>query len=340
MLRRCFPFLLLPLLGCFGAAGYQGAPSDHFDGTKFRNVPAAPQPGFGGFIQWQLQGGAIDWPDWVDVRPSKPDPVAPPHAIRVTFVNHATTLVQIDGVNILTDPVWSDRVSPVSFVGPERHKPPGIRFDDLPPIDAVLISHDHHDHCDGATLKRLSDRFHPRVLAGLGTAGVMESLHVGRATDLDWWGRTPLKNGVEVVFTPAQHWSARGAGDRDQVLWGSFMIVGPSGSVYFAGDTGLGPHFRTIRERLGAPTVALLPIGAYKPEWFMGPSHMSPSQAVVAHRMLGATTSVAIHWGTFDLADEGQYQPVGELNLALDAARIPHREFRALENGELFQTGR
>jgi L-ascorbate metabolism protein UlaG (beta-lactamase superfamily) len=285
-----------------------------------------------------VAGGDIEWPSWVQIPQSRPDASAPAHAIRVTFVNHATTLVQMDGLNILTDPIWSDRVSPVSFAGPGRHKPPGVRFDDLPRIDVVLISHDHHDHCDLVTLTRLWGRDHPRIFAGLGTAALLAGAHIDAAGDLDWWERRTVGS-VQIVFTPAQHWSARGATDRDRVLWGGFHLSGPSGSVYFAGDTGLGPHFRTIRERLGAPTVALLPIGAYQPEWFMSPSHMSPAQAVVAHRALAATTSVAIHWGTFDLADEGQYQPAGELTLALDARGIPHRDFRILENGESFQTG-
>lgn len=331
------------LLGCFGAAGYHGARSDHFDGHTFRNVPAAPQPGFASFLRWTLAGGKIEWPDWVQTPQIRPAPGAPPHTIRITFVNHATTLVQIDGFNILTDPVWSDRVSPVSFAGPLRHKPPGVRFEDLPWIHAVLLSHDHHDHCDLVTLRRLSERFHPVVFAGLGTAALLAEAHVEGAVDLDWWQHASLgaagdAGPLELVFTPAQHWSARGATDRDRVLWGSFYLRGASGSVYFAGDTGLGPHFATIRTRLGAPTVALLPIGAYQPEWFMGPSHMSPDQAVSAHLALGARTSVAIHWGTFDLADEGQYQPAGELFLALAAREVPHGEFRILENGGVFAT--
>ncbi len=338
MLRVLACLVTFPcLFGCFGATGYRGARSDHFDGTHFRNVPPAAQPGFGGFLRWTLGGGAIEWPDWVQTPQVRPDAAAPPHSIRITFVNHATTLIQLDGVNILTDPIWSERVSPVSFLGPPRHKPPGIRFEDLPRIDAVLISHSHHDHCDLVTLRRLWDAFQPRIYAGLGTQALLAEAGIGGALDLDWWQRTSLR-GLEVTFAPAQHWSARGATDRDRVLWGSFYVRGPSGSVYFAGDTGFGEHFARIGERLGPPSVALLPIGAYQPEWFMAPSHMSPAHAVLAHRALRATTSVAIHWGTFDLADEGQYQPAGELRLALDVSSIPHRDFRVLENGEAFQT--
>lgn len=336
--RRSAALLLMPWLsGCFGATGYRGARSDHFDGRTFHNLPAAPQPGFAAFLRWTVGRGAIEWPDWVQTPQNRPAATAPPHTIRVTFVNHATTLLQLDGLNLLTDPIWEDRASPTSFVGPKRHKPPGIRFEELPRIDAVLISHDHHDHCDLITLRRLWERFHPRIFAGLGTAAMLADAHIGGGVDLDWWDHATL-GGVELVFTPAQHWSARGTSDRDRVLWGSFYLRGASGSVYFAGDTGLGEHFATIRQRLGAPTVALLPIGAYQPAWFLGPSHMSPAEAVTAHRALQATTSVAIHWGTFDLADEGQYQPAGELTLALDAGRIPHRDFQILENGAAFDT--
>ena len=343
MFRLLPALLLVPAVsGCFGATGYRGVPSDHFDGRIFHNLPVAPQPGFGDFLRWTVGGGDIEWPDWVQTPQSRPAGAALPRTIRITFVNHATALIQLDGVNILTDPVWSERVSPVSFAGPKRHKPPGIRFEDLPRIDAVLISHDHHDHCDLVTLRRLWDRFHPRIYAGLGTAALLADADIDGGVDLDWWSQTTLGAGgitpVELVFAPAQHWSARGVSDRDRVLWGSFYLRGPSGSVYFAGDTGMGAHFATIRERLGAPTVALLPIGAYQPEWFMSPSHMSPAQAVSAHLALRATTSVAIHWGTFDLADEGQYQPAGELTLALDAQHIARRDFRILENGELFDT--
>jgi L-ascorbate metabolism protein UlaG (beta-lactamase superfamily) len=254
-------------------------------------------------------------------------------AVRVTFVNHATALIQIDGLNILTDPIWSERASPLSFAGPKRVRPPGLRFEDLPPIDAVLVSHNHYDHMDVPTLARLWREHHPRIFAGLGNAAFLAENGI-EATDLEWWQSVPLAAGVELTSVPTQHFSSRGTRDRDATLWTGFVVKGPAGAVYFGGDTGYGPHFRAVRERLGPMRAALLPIGAYLPRWFMGPVHLAPEEAVQAARDLAAGTAVAIHFGTFRLADDGQDQAPVDLARALAVRGLSPEWFWVLGFGE------
>ena len=228
----------------------------------------------------------------------------------MTFVNHATTLIQMDGVNVLTDPIWSERCSPVSFAGPRRVVPPGLRLDQLPPIDVVLISHNHYDHLDLPTLRRVVEEHRPRILVPVGNRTLLDRAGVRGAEELAWWQSADVRDGaVRVSAVPAQHFAGRGFFDRDRALWAGFVISGPAGSAYFAGDTGFGPHFGEIRDRFGPPRLAILPIGAYRPEWFMSRVHASPDEALRAHRILGAKTSVGIHFGTFRLADDGQDEP-------------------------------
>jgi L-ascorbate metabolism protein UlaG (beta-lactamase superfamily) len=323
-------------LGChaFSAPTYQGPRSDHFDGERFLNPdPRKPQ---GSFLRWMRERERGPWADWTEEPPGARPPWRVPHGtLRVTFVNHATVLLQLDGVNVLTDPIWSDRCSPVSWVGPRRHRAPGLRFEDLPPIDAVVLSHNHYDHMDVPTLRRLARAFpRVRVFAGLGNATFLRSKGLHNVTEVDWWQELPLSAAVTLVSVPAQHFSSRGLRDRDGTLWTGYAFRSSAGLSYFAGDTGYSPHFRQIRERLGPVRLAVLPIGAYRPEWFMDPVHVSPHQAVRAAQDLEAELSVPMHYGTFRLADDGQEEPVAELKRALEAMGPAAPRFWVLGFGE------
>jgi L-ascorbate metabolism protein UlaG (beta-lactamase superfamily) len=307
---------------------YRGPVSDHFDGRKFHNVDPVWHGG-GSFLKWQLTKEPGPWPEWID------DPPGPPPErrvdggrVRITWVNHATMLVQMDGLNILTDPIWSERCSPFSFVGPKRHRGPGLRFEDLPPIDAVLVSHNHYDHLDLPTLRRLRGS---RIVTPIGNAALMAREGVPDAIDLDWWQQTALSDRVTVTVVPGQHFCARAISDQNRTLWGGFVISGPSGHVYFAGDTGRGKHFAEIGARFQPIRAALLPIGAYQPRWFMRPVHISPAEAVDAHQALGARTSIAMHFATFHLGDDGYDAPAQDLRAAVASKGNP--DFRIVEHG-------
>lgn len=317
----------------FAAPRWRGSVSDHFDGERFHNHERGWQTE-GSFLKWQATRERGVWPEHPEANYGPPPPERVDGGrLRVTFINHSTTLIQMDGVNILTDPVWSERVSPVSFVGPRRHRPPGIRFEDLPPIDLVLVSHNHYDHMDVATLRRID----APIVTPLGNAALLRRHGIHGAIDLDWWESTTHANGIETTVVPARHFSARAISDRNRNLWSGFVISGKSGHVYFAGDTGWGAHFAEIGRRFAPIRAALLPIGSYMPRWFMQPAHIDPAQAVDAHVALGARTSVAVHFGTFALGDDGEYDPVRDLIVALAGrafAENGNPPFLVLDQGE------
>ena len=316
---------------------YRGPVSDHFDGERFFNSPNGMPQGVGSLAKWLANREPGAWQKWIDAAPGPPPPERVSHGnIRATFVGHSTVLIQMDGVNILCDPIWSKRASPVSWIGPRRHRAPGIRFEHLPPIDLVLQSHDHYDHLDVPTLRRIASQWRPGFAVPLGVAQRLSSkgiAHDEQIRELDWWQSAEALDRLRITAVPARHFSGRGLRDRNETLWCGYVIEGPSGTVYFAGDTGYGLHFREIGERFPKVRLAFLPIGAFRPQWFMGPVHISPEDAVRAHEEVGAATSVAIHFGTFHLADDGQDEPVIELQRALDARKVAHR-FWVLDAGE------
>jgi len=305
-----------------------------FDGRRFHNVPDRAQAG-GLHVTWWLMNRDLGPWDPADTPRETGDP--PPRTVesdsaRATFVNHSTVLLQLAGRNVLTDPIWSDRASPVPFAGPRRMHPPGIRFDDLPPIDTILLSHNHYDHLCLETLRRLHERDRPTIVTGLGNAPLLTRHGLGPVTELDWWQETG--DVIRTTYVPAQHFSGRGLFDRNRALWGGFFLRWEGGSIYFAADSGAGPHFAAIRGRLGAPDFAMIPIGAFLPRTIMAPVHMSPAEAVEAHLEVGARRSMAIHFGTFPLADDGQWEPAEELARARAAKGLSPGEFMVPGFGE------
>lgn len=292
--------------------------SDHYDGRKFFNPGAERSPrGFGQVLRWRLTSRRSRWPEAVvdPAYPPGPD-VVPDGSVAITHVNHASFLIRFPGVVVLTDPIFSPRCSPVPWAGPKRVRPPGVALDALPRPDVVLVSHNHYDHLDLPTLRALQQRHGPRFVTPLGNARLLRRAGI-EAIELDWWEDTAW-TGLRIVATPARHFSARTPWDRNQALWASFMLETGQGRVFFAGDSAAGGHWADIRTRVGAPEVALLPIGAYEPRWFMAAAHMNPHEAVRAHRDLGAARSVGMHFGTFQLTDEAIDAPL----MALDEARL------------------
>lgn len=324
-------------------------PAHHRPGGGFQNPWLGAVPGrTSGLLKWLLVDRVVDPPahdpDPSAFRVTAPafhSPRAERHALVMTWVGHSTFLLQVGGCNVLTDPMWGDRASPVPFAGPRRWVRPGIALRDLPPIDAVVQSHNHYDHLDDATVRVLADR-HPAAqwFAPLGLAPFLRARGVRTVTELDWWDR---HDDGRLTFTcaPAQHFSARGLTDRNETLWCSWAIAAGERRVYFGGDTGRHPEFGLIGQRCGPFDAVLLPIGAYEPRWFMKPVHMSPEEAVEAYRELSrpggtpdSATFVAMHWGTFKLTDEPMDEPPRRVRAAWAGAGLPPARLWVPAHGE------
>ena len=307
--------------------------SDHFDGQRFFN-PHAPQGKSRQDVRrWHRTRQKTPWPKHIE------DPILPPprradhDQIAVTFIGHSTFLLQIGGLCVLTDPIWSERCSPVSFAGPRRARPPGQPLESLPGVDLLLVTHNHYDHMDLPTLRNVQARWQPATATGLDNARHLAKAGIRSAVELDWWHSTELA-GARVTYVPAQHFSARGLYDRNRSLWGGFVVQVHGATVYFAGDSGYCPYFAEIAERFPRIDLALLPIGAYEPRWFMRQHHMNPEDAVRSHLDLKAHRSIGMHFGTFQLTDEAINAPVSALRLAQADVGVAQADFDVLAFGE------
>jgi L-ascorbate metabolism protein UlaG (beta-lactamase superfamily) len=305
--------------------------SDHFDGRRFFN-PTGPTPKSFASVPRMMAERSAPWPARIEVNPQRPPPLDGALAV-VTFIGHATFLLQTAAGNILTDPMYSERAGPFNAMGPRRVRQPAVRFEDLPPIAIVLLSHNHYDHCDLRTLRSLAKRFDPLLVTPLGNARLAKSAGLRKVEELDWWQQSKAA-ALPIVLTPAHHFSARTPFDRNRALWGGFLLMLPGHRIFFAGDSAYSPLFAGVRERLGPIDLALLPIGAYEPRWFMHAVHMNPAEAVQAHLDLQAARSVGMHFGTFPMTIEGIDEPLRALEQARRAHDVPPEQFGVLDFGE------
>ncbi|WP_310600752.1 MBL fold metallo-hydrolase [Desulfobulbus sp.] len=330
-------FLVLMLFSC-SPRPYDGPVSDHFDGERFFNPGKPENKTFFRVLKWYATRVRQPWPAFSELPfTDKPPQRVEGNRVRIGFVGHVTLLIQTQGLNILTDPVWSDRASPFTWAGPKRVHPPGIRFEDLPPIDVVLISHNHYDHLDLDTLVRLWQRDRPLFIVPLGN----ETLIRGRVPEAriearDWDGQVAVSPGMTVHLAPMHHWSARAPWDRNRALWAAFVLATPGGTLYLVGDSGYGggDNFRTAAAKYGSFRLAVLPIGSYDPRWFMADNHMNPEEAVKAWNDLGRPPMLPTHYGMFQLADTGYEVPLRDLKAAMKVAAVPEGRIRPLDAGE------
>jgi L-ascorbate metabolism protein UlaG (beta-lactamase superfamily) len=321
----------------FSEKGYSGPLSDNFDGKVFVNPGGIKDKSTLDVIKWMLNRDQGEWAFDDEMVARKPAKKIFGEELEVSMINHSTLLIQTQGFNILTDPVYSDRVSPFTWAGPKRMTNPGITFNDLPKIDVVLISHNHYDHLDLETLKRINDRDNPKIILPLGVGALLQKHKIGNWQELDWWHSILVDDGFSIHAVPAQHFSGRGLFDRNKTLWAGFVLEVDGGNIYFAGDTGLGNFFNEIGERFYPLRLALFPIGAYKPEWFMSPVHTSPPEGLQIVEQVNARFGIPIHFGTFPLADDGQFDPETALNNAINQSNINENRINILKNGEYWK---
>ena len=316
---------------------YSGPISDHFDGRQFYGPDHSPAKTLGDILKWNFTSKRARWPRHVP----NPAPDLPPErvmgaAMRVTMIGHAAVLIQTAGINMLVDPIWSKRASPFQWLGPKRVRKPGLTYDQLPPIDLVLVTHNHYDHLDTGTLHQLVKRFDPLIVTPLGNDTIIrKSVRSARITTIDWDQTIPAL-GIDITAEPVQHWSSRWLGDRNQALWAGFTINTGARKIFICGDTGFGQGWWAERafKKHGIFDLALLPIGAYAPRWFMKDSHMNPEEAVLAFERLQCRHALGYHWGTFQLTDEAIDEPRRFLTESLDVHKIDLGRFRTLAPGE------
>ncbi len=310
-------------------------PSDHFNGKTFFNPGEASDRGLLDLLRWKMTSRAAPWPVPAAALPAPLPPAPEADGVVATWIGQSTFLLRTASATLLTDPVFSERASPVSWAGPRRAVPPAVAFGDIPRVDAVLLSHDHFDHCDLPTLRQLARRDDPLVLCPLGHRALLAGAGLRRVVELDWWQGHTWPPGLGVTLVPARHWSRRRPFGTNRRLWGGFALRAGGRLVYFVGDSGYALRlFADVRARCGRPDLALIPIGAYEPRWFMKDAHMNPAEAVRVHQDVGSRRSIAMHWGTFQLTDEGREEPLRALEAARRAAGLGQDDFRALAPGE------
>lgn len=295
-------------------------------------------------LRWQLQrlrNGVPSRPPAAAFPRAEPEPAEPRAVVgevRITWIGHATFLLQLPGLTLLTDPVWSERASPIPWAGPGRLVPAMLPFERLPPVDVVLLSHDHYDHLDRPTVRRLHERFGDALtwITPRGYRAWFARHDVLRVAELDWWQHATIEGGTRITAAPARHWTRRAPWDGMRRMWASFAVAVPGGPrVYFAGDSGYAPLFCEVAERCGPFDAVLMPIGAYEPRWFMHSAHMNPEEAVQAWVDLGSKgVFVPMHWGTFQLTDEPPLEPPARLREAWSHRRLPPDLLRVLRHGE------
>lgn len=342
----CFVALFIGLVLLFDfiirSRGYTGPISDHFDGVEFftpgHYVHDKRYEHVHGklFWKWVLRKPRNHWKYEKNKFITVPEKRINSDRIFITFIGHSTVLLQTKGLNIITDPVFSSRIGPdiLPFTKFRRYRKPGVNIKDLPPIDLVLLSHNHYDHMDLKSLRYISVRDKPKILTSLGNSRYLKSHRISGAIDMDWWDTHEINSEIKVCAVPAQHFSARAITDRNNTLWCGFVIETPMGNIYFAGDSGYAKLFSHIAEKYKNFIVGLVPIGSYKPEWFMSPMHMNPYEAVKVHNELNIKTSIAIHFGTFKLADDGQDEAKNIIKKIVSESALKKIDFRVLETGQ------
>jgi len=328
-------FFLLTQTSCASSYKDQRKRSPYFDGDVFKNEVKQKTKSFFTFLWVRLKTPWSTWPEWVESTSHElaKDSISQTE-LHVTHINHSTVLLQTHNYNILTDPIFSERCSPVSWAGPKRVRHPGLKFKTLPKIDIILISHDHYDHLDLPTLEKLIERDNPYIITGLGVGRHIKKRE--KVIELDWWEAAPLPSNFEnikVHFTRVQHFSGRTLLDRNSTQWGGFHIQLNNKNIYFAGDTGFGPHFQQTFEKYGPMDFSIIPVGAYEPRSFMKAMHVNPEEAVLAHQILKSKISLGVHYGTFQLTAEKIDDPITELKLALEKLRVPEDSFITPEFG-------
>lgn len=315
---------------------YDGEISDHFDGKRFFDPEVRNNKTFGAFLKWQFTRKQAPWPKRInvenyDIPPKKIEG----NDLRITNVGHVTFLIQTQGINIVTDPVWSKRASPLSFAGPKRVIDPGIKFEDLPPIDVVWVSHNHYDHLDLLTIERLWQSHKPRIITPLGNDKIIKSINQEINVEAyDWHDSVVINDNMKLHLSPMQHWSSRGIFDRNKALWAALTIETKGGNIYFVGDSGYGNgrYFKRDKEKFGKYRLALIPMGAYEPRWFMSYAHMNPEEFVLSHIDLGQPFSVPSHYDVFKLTDEAMGDASKALKEAIEKYKVSN--IKELKVGE------